>query len=302
MERYTTFVYVVSDVELIYKVKKPETIKRFMTENNIPTSILQKDEKNYKIFVNNEIKARKDTVRKGDKIHFLLEEEGLNKGVEAEEFNLDIVYEDESILIVNKPANMIMTVSKNQPTGTLTNYLIAYYQKIGLNNMVHFINKLDRESSGIVVVAKHRFIKFLLSRKVDNELKFSYKALVEGKMDAKDFDICLPIKKLDNSFLREVALEGGDECSTKYHVEKEYRNHSLLDLNVVGKIPHQIRVHLSYFDRPIVGDKVYNKHEASTPLMLFCYKTDFIHPVSETPIKVVLDLPEYFQEFIKSIK
>ena len=289
-------------MELIYKVKKPETIKRFMTENNIPTSILQKDEKNYKIFVNNEIKNRKDTVRKGDKIHFLLEDEGLNANVKPEELALDIVYEDEYLLIVNKPENMIMTVSKSTPSHTLANYLVGYFQKIGLNNMVHFINKIDRESSGLVVVAKHRFIKFLLSNKVDNELKFEFKAIADGILDVKDFDICLPIKKQDDSFIREIVEEGGDDCSTKYHVEKEFRNFSLLNLEVIGKVPHQIRVHLAFFNKPIVGDKIYNKVEHQTPLMLCCYKTNFIHPITENVVDVKLDLPKYFQEFIKTGK
>ncbi len=284
-------------MELIYKVKKPETIKRFMTENNIPTSILQKDEKNYKIFVNNEIKSRKDTVRKGDKIHFLLEDEGLNNNITAEETNLEIVYEDEYLLVVNKPANMLMTISKKQPSHTLANYLVGYYQKNNINSLIHFVNRIDREASGLVVVAKHRFIKFLLSNKVDNELHFSFKAIVEGKLDVKDFDICLPIAKKDKSFLREVA-EVGEDCSTKYHVEKEFKGYSLLDVVVKGKIPHQIRVHLSYFDHPIVGDKLYNKVEHQTNLLLFCYSTNFIHPVTEQEVTIKLDLPKSFTEFI----
>jgi len=289
-------------MELIYKVKKPETIKRFMTENNIPTSILQKDEKNYKIFVNNEIKNRKDTVRKGDKIHFLLEEEGLNKNVEPEDFDLNIVYEDDYLLAINKPANMLMTVSKSHPNHTLANYIIGYYKKNNINNMIHYVNRIDRECSGIIIVAKHRFIKFLLSNKVDNELKFSYKAIIEGKMDVKDFDICLPIAKKDKSFMREVAESGGEDCSTKYHVEKEFKHYSLLDINVAGKIPHQIRVHLAYFDRPIVGDKLYNKIEHPTNLMLFCYKTDFVNPITEKQVTINLELSKEFNEFLSNPK
>ena len=290
----------VIDMELVYRIKKPETIKRFMTENNIPTSILQKDEKNYKIFVNNEIKTRKDTIRKGDKIHFLLADEGLNSNVKPEEFNLEIVYEDEYLLVVNKPENMLMTVSKTNPLHTLANYLVGYFQKINLNNMVHFVNKIDRESSGLVVVAKHRFVKFLLSNKVDNELQFSYKAIADGILDAKDFDICLPVKKQDDSFIREVVEDGGEECSTKYHVEKEFRNFSLLDLQVIGKVPHQIRVHLAFFNKPIVGDKIYNKHEYPVPLMLVCYKTNFVHPITEQVIDVKLDLPKHFKDFMST--
>lgn len=288
-------------MELIYKVKKPETIKRFMTENNIPTSILDRSEKNYKIFVNNEIKMRKDTVRKNDKIHFVLADEGLNKNVKPEEFKLDIVYEDDYLLIVNKPANMLLNASKVHPHHTLANYLVDYYMKNNINNSIHYVNKLDREASGLMVVAKHRFIKFLLSEKLNNQLSFDYKAIVEGKMPVMNFDICLPIKKQDESFKREVAESGGEDCSTKYTVEKEFKNYSLLKLEVTGKLPHQIRVHLAYFDRPVVGDKVYDSSIQDRDLMLFCYKTSFVHPITELEVKVELDLPDSFKDFIKTI-
>src|SRR6056297_3540732 len=98
-------------MELIYKVKKPETIQRFIKENHIPTSILERDEKYYKIYVNNKIKSRKDTVRKGDKIHFHIKDEEMEK-ILPQDLPLEIVYEDEQILIVNKPANMRMMISK----------------------------------------------------------------------------------------------------------------------------------------------------------------------------------------------
>ena len=287
-------------MELVYRVKKPETIKRFMTENNIPTSILEKDEKNYRIFVNNEVKARKDTVRKGDRIHFHLRDEGLNKNIKPEPFDLEILFEDECLLIVNKPENMAMAATKANPSNSLANKVVGYYQKINHNNLVHFINKLDRESSGVIVIAKHRFIKFLLSEKVDNAIEFSYKALVEGKLDVKEFEICLPIKKQEDSYIREVAESGGEECTTKYRVEKEFKNYSLLDIEIIGKIPYQIRVHLSFFDKPLVGDKIYNKTQYNTPLLLSCYKTEFIHPIYETKIKVEIPLPKYFIDFMQN--
>lgn len=85
-------------MELIYRVKKPETIKRFIKENHIPTSILERDEKHYKIFVNNQIKLTKDTVRKGDKIHFHIKDETI-EDIQPQSFQLDVVYEDEQILL-----------------------------------------------------------------------------------------------------------------------------------------------------------------------------------------------------------
>ncbi len=285
-------------MELIYKVKKPETIKRFIVENHIPTSILERDEKLYKIFVNNQIKSTKDTVRKGDKIHFHIKDEPLEK-IFPQNMKLDIAYEDEYLLVINKPANIRMMVSKKYPKNTLANAIIHYYQSKGISAKLHFINRLDTDLSGLVVLAKHQFISFLMSDKVENEALFYYQAIVDGEIPAKKFDICLPIGKKSDSSLREVT-EDGKECETKYQVLKENKTYSLLDIQVKNKITHQIKVHLAYFDFPVVGDKYYN--EAKYPverILLDCYKVRFKHPINEDELVVKHDLPIEFSEFMK---
>ena len=108
-------------MELIYRVKKPETIQRFMQENNIPSKILELENEKPKIYVNNVIKTRKDTVKKGEKIHFFIRDEKRDEKVKPEEIDLDIVFEDPYLLILNKPCDMQMMISKAHPNGTLAN-------------------------------------------------------------------------------------------------------------------------------------------------------------------------------------
>ncbi|MGE4571744.1 MAG: RluA family pseudouridine synthase [Candidatus Izemoplasmatales bacterium] len=285
-------------MELIYKVKKPETIKRFILENHIPSSILERDEKLYKIYVNNQIKSTKDTVRKGDKIHIHIVNEKPEK-VFPQEMDLNIIYEDEYLLVVNKPANMRMMISKKHPKNTLANGISHYYQSKNIQAKLHFINRLDTDLSGLVVLAKHQFIRFLMSDKLDNEALFYYQAVVDGQIPQKNFSICLPIGKQKDSSLREVA-EDGKECETKYQVIKEYKNFSLLDLQVKNKITHQIKVHLSYFDFPVVGDKYYN--ESSYPVdrvLMDCYKVKFTHPINEEEMNIVHEIPKEIIDFMK---
>ncbi|HKL47251.1 MAG TPA: RluA family pseudouridine synthase [Candidatus Izemoplasmatales bacterium] len=284
-------------MELIYRVKKPETIKRFIKENYIPTSILERDDKHYKIFVNQQIKSTKDTVRKGDKIHFHIKDEIMDKII-GQAFPLDVVYEDDQLIIVYKPANVRMMITKKHPKNTLANALIHYYQKNNIQSKLHFINRVDPDISGLVVLAKHKFIKFLLSDKVNNEVIFDYQAIVSGQVPVKSFNICLPISKTNNSNLREVS-EQGKECETNYRVVKEFKKFSLLNIQVKNKITHQIKVHMAHFDYPIVGDKYYNPEQFSVDrILLDGYKVSFKHPITEEDMIIKHPLPKAFSEFI----
>lgn len=284
-------------MELIYRVKKPETIKRFIKENYIPTSILERDEKHYKIYVNKQIQSLKDTVRKGDKIHFHIKNETLDP-IEPQAFPLDVVYEDEQILIVYKPANVRMMVTKKHPKNSLANALIHYYKKHNIQAKLHFINRVDPDVSGLVVLAKHKFIRFLLSDKVHNEVTFNYQAIVSGHLQVKDFSICLPVSKIENSNLRQVS-ETGKDCETNYHVIKEFKNFSLIDIRVKNKVTHQIKVHMAHFDNPIVGDKYYNEDNHNVDrILLDGYKVSFRHPITEEDMVIQHQIAKAITDFM----
>ncbi len=284
-------------MELIYRVKKPETISRFIHENSIPLQLIQKEENHLKIYVNKSLKKRKDTVKKGEKIHIFINDEGYDKRIKPEPMDLDIVFEDEYLLVLNKPSQIQMMISKSHMTGTLANGVNHYYRMNKINSKIHYITKLDKEASGLIVLAKHKFIKYMLSDKTNNEVSYQFKAIVEGSLDLKENDIPLPISRLEGSVLREVC-ETGDECLTHYKVIREFGKYSLLNVNVKNKRAHQIRVHFSFFRFPIVGDELYNKVKHDVEIMLFCDHVEFIHPITEKNMSFNLDLPESFNKFI----
>ncbi len=284
-------------MEMIYKVKKPETILRFMQENNIPSKILELEDNKPKIYVNNTLKSRRDTVKKGDKIHFFVKPEKRDPRVKPEDKELDIVYEDPYLLIVNKPSNMQMMISKAHPSGTLANIINNYYEKNDIFAKIHFITKLDKEGQGLILVAKHRYIKYLFSN-LDDTMIYYFKALVEGTFALKESVIPLPIARVEGSIEREIS-QAGDECITNYKVIEEYKDYSLVDIWVKNKKAHQIRVHFSYFYCPVIGDMIYGSGKYDEELLLFCYKINFKHPITEEDIHYELDLPESFKKFIK---
>ncbi len=289
-------------MELVYRAKKPETIARFIHENNIPLQLIVKEEKHYQIFVNKVHKKRSDTVKKGEKIHFLIVDEGLDKRIKPEPMELNVVFEDEYLLVVNKPSNMQMMISKSHMTGTLANGVCQYFVEKGINSKIHFVTKLDKEASGLIVIAKHKFIKYLLSNKTDNAVQYQFKAIVEGILDLKENEIPLPIQRLEGSVVREVS-ESGEECLTHYKVTKEFDNYSLLKVTVKNKKAHQIRVHFSFFGFPIVGDELYNKSKHGvSEILLFCDRVKFIHPITDKEMDLELELPQSFQQFISGVK
>jgi len=250
-----------------------------------------------KIEANGKLKQRKDSVKKNEKLHIFIKDEVRDPKVKPEDLGISVVYEDPYLLIINKPENMQMMISKAHMTGTLANAINYHYEKNDVNAEIHFVTKLDREASGLIVVAKHKFIRYLLSRSNDNSITYYLKAIVEGKLEVKENCIPLPISRIEGSIRREIA-ESGEECSTNYKVLKEYKNSTLVDIWIKNKLAHQIRVHFSFFNSPIIGDKIYGKSDENE-LMLYCYKMDFIHPITEEKVNFELREPEYFRKFME---
>ncbi|HOP56627.1 MAG TPA: RluA family pseudouridine synthase [Bacillota bacterium] len=286
-------------MDLIYRAKKPETIKRFLLENNIPLKLVKSEEGKMMLFVNNDLKTKDDTMKKGDTIKIRIQDEKPESDIIPEDIPLDILFEDEYFLVVNKPSDMQVMISKTHPTGTLANALAFYYKKNGLGSQIHFINRLDKETSGLMLVAKNRFLKFLFSDRTDNSITNEYLAVVQGLMDIKRFCIELPISRSEGSIKREVS-ETGDECKTSYQVEREFDGFSLVRILSETGRTHQIRVHFSYFNYPIVGDLLYNKNRYPVKdMLLYSNLIRFRHPIKDQDVEVRLPASEEIRAFMK---
>lgn len=287
-------------MELLYRPKKPDTIKRFMLENNIPVKLVVEQRGKQLIYVNNEQKTREDTVRKGDSLRIIIQDEKYDQQIKPEPIPLDIRYEDEYFLIVNKPNGMQVMVSKARPTGTLANALNHYFQERQIHTQIHYINRLDKETSGLMLVAKNRFLKFLFSSKTDNAVEREYYAILDGILENKRLCIELPISRTEGTILREVSLQG-EECQTTYQVEREFGKYSLVRITSESGKTHQIRVHFAYFNFPIVGDDLYNdnRYPKVDRMLLMSHRICFQHPIKDQKVEAILPLEEAFASFIK---
>ena len=201
----------------------------------------------------------------------------------AEEGALTILYEDQHILAVDKPAGMLIHPSRSRLTGTLANYVLGYYQKTNQQSAFHPLTRLDRDTFGVVLLAKNSHIHALLSAQ---GFQKEYRALVKGGPEADEGVIDAPIARLPlPSLLRHVHPEGKPSV-TEFKVLHRAENHSLLSLIPVTGRTHQLRVHCSYMGFPILGDPQYGTPDRYPHQQLLAYKLTLTHPVTGEPLEI----------------
>jgi len=287
-------------MELTYKIKKPEAIKNFLHECNVPSKLIKEFKGKQLIMVNNEFKTYNDTIKKGDTLKVTIPDEDIDDTITHEDIPLNIVYEDDYLMIINKPYDMAVMVTKSHESGTLSNALCHYFDVHEIHSKIHLVNRLDKDTCGLMVVAKNRFIKFLLSDNIKAKIDREYYAIVEGILPSKIGSIDLPIGKPDEMSMKREVMQGGDEAVTDYKVIKEFVNRTLLKVTLETGRTHQIRVHMSHFNFPIIGDPLYNpKYKAGEKMLLCSYKVAFKHPITGVPIEYLLDMPDSFKSYMK---
>ncbi len=202
----------------------------------------------------------------------------------AEDGELTILYEDEHILAVDKPAGMLIHPSRSRLTGTLANYVLGYYQKTGQQSAFHPLTRLDRDTFGVVLLAKNSHIHALLSAK---GFQKEYRALVKGGPEADKGIIDAPIARLPlPSLLRQVHPDGKPSV-TEFKVLQRMEDKCLLSLIPVTGRTHQLRVHCSYMGFPILGDPQYGTPDSYPHQQLLAYKLTLTHPITGKPLEII---------------
>lgn len=218
----------------------------------------------------------------------------IGKNLLAEDLPLDIVYEDEDIMVLNKPANIAVMPSANHKTGTIANRILGYYKKRNILYTVHIVTRLDRDTSGLLLVAKNRYIHSLLAKTHEsNGIKRKYKAVIEGQLKKSSDMIDLPIMRKEGSIIERTVNSSGKSAITEYNVLKEWKTHSLLDINLKTGRTHQIRVHFSHIGHPLAGDDLYGgSKNIINRQALHCYELIFKHPLTNKQVLYHLPLPD----------
>ncbi|WP_304353936.1 RluA family pseudouridine synthase [Brachyspira innocens] len=223
----------------------------------------------------------------------------------AENISLDIIYEDKYILVINKPAGMSVHCSASEMTGTLVNallYNIKDFDFVGNKSRAGIIHRLDKDTSGIMIIGKNADIVSRIQEQFKNrKIKKIYHAIVIGVLKDNYLEINLPIGRHQVYRKKMTVREDGKHALTHIKVLKRFKNHTLIEINLKTGRTHQIRVHSSYKNFPVAGDKIYskssNKYKA---LMLVAKKIEFTHPITNEVLQFEIDYPSYFYEFLYS--
>lgn len=244
----------------------------------------------------NEVTVRQKLIA-GDRVVLIYPLESVSEYLLPEIMDLHIVYEDKDITVLNKPAYICVHPTKTHPSGTLANGLLAHWNKKGEKVGFHAVNRLDKDTSGLILVAKNSYAKqqlFLQQQK--QEIKRHYLALVHGKMHKEKGVIDAPIKKIEGKTVQREIHGTGQRAVTHYNIVITYNEATLVELWLETGRTHQIRVHLSHIGHPLLGDKLYGgdervmKRQALHAKML-CFK----HPRTKQALSFHADLPADIQ-------
>ena len=241
------------------------------------------------ILLNGEAVYATKEVKSGDIIEITLTDES-SPNIEPTDIPLDIIYEDEDILAVNKPRNMPCHPSQNHHNDTLANGVIYYYKDKSFTFRV--ITRLDKDTSGGVIIAKNKISASVLSEQMlKGEIAKEYVALCHGTPQITSGEIDAPIARKEGSTIVREVNTAGKYALTKYEVIESFGEYSLIKANPITGRTHQIRVHLSHIGNPIYGDDMYGSPLKGERTRLHCRKISLTHPITSQKLTFEAPLP-----------
>ncbi len=213
--------------------------------------------------------------------------------IKPEFLPLDICFEDDYLIILNKPAGMLVHPTTQQDSATLANGVIFHYQQNHLNYGFHPVHRLDRNTSGLMVIAKLPHIQHLLNRNNIKPIKRWYLAVTSGFFNQVEGSIDAPIGRNPSSIIERMVRPDGKPAITHYRVIKNFPQASLVELELITGRTHQIRVHLSYINHPLLGDDLYGgSTEFISRQALHAARISFNHPITGKNIDISSPLPD----------
>ena len=243
-----------------------------------------------------------DFVAKGDILKITIRDTA-SENIVPTDIPLDIVYEDEDVLVINKPPNMPTHPSMGNYENSLANGVMYYYKSKGEERVFRAVNRLDKDTSGLMAVAKNSYIHARLGEEIQKkELKRKYMCIVCGDVE-RDGTVDAPIRRADGSVINRIVAPDGQRAVTHYRVIKRYGEYTLLEMKLETGRTHQIRVHMAYIGHPLVGDWLYGTEDhniAKRQMLHSCYLC-FTHPITGQIMEFKDEMAEDMRAFIEKL-
>ena len=275
---------------------------------DISRSMAQKKIKNKEVLVNGKEEKESYKLKVGDTVEIILTEPKETK-LKSEDIPLDIVYEDEDIIVVNKAKGMVVHPGNGNPEGTLVNAILNHCKGtlsgIGGEIRPGIVHRIDKDTSGLLVIAKNDKAHINISEQIKNrQVKKIYTALIRGNLPEDRATINMPIGRSIQDRKKMAVRKDGKEAVTHIEVQKRYQNYTLIKVKIDTGRTHQIRVHMAQIGYPIIGDEVYSngKNEFGVKgQMLHSTILEFKHPTTNKVMHFEAELPQYFKDILAKL-
>lgn len=293
---------------LKFKVKKEhegEKLRDFLKSGcNLSSRFCKVSAYGKNIRVNGKVVTLRHILKDGDSIEIKLNKEE-SQDITPEKMDLTVIYEDEDIIVLDKPPFMVVHPTKSHQSGTLANGLLNYFKEKNENCIVRLVSRLDMNTTGLILVAKNQFSHMSLQRDMGlTTFKKQYIAISHGNFTDKDGTINLPIFKDPEEAIKRTIDSRGQESITHFNVTESFKNGQVLLLTLETGRTHQIRLHLSHRGHPIYGDSLYGRDEEEyiKRQALHAYKLSFPHPRDGRIINLEAKVPEDMKQLINKLK
>lgn len=259
------------------------------------------------VLVNEKVVKASYKVSLNDEIIIHDEEMKIENNILPVKMDLDIVYEDEYLMVINKPSGLVVHPGSGNYNNTLVNGLMYYTKNlsdIGGEARPGIVHRIDKDTSGLLLIAKTNKVHEMLADDFKNKrIKREYIALLDGVFMGGSATIDAPIERDKQNRERMAVVEDGKHAVTHLKVLKRYDQYTLVSCILETGRTHQIRVHMAYIGYPVHNDPVYSKREATSfGQFLHSYKMNFVHPITKKEMEFVCPLPKYFEEFLDHLE
>ncbi|EQE34244.1 pseudouridine synthase, RluA family protein [Clostridioides difficile CD34] len=280
------------------------TLKEVLLDKlNFSVRSLSKMKREKSVLVNGVYKKPSLKVYSGDLIEVKIDEEKAN--FEPQDLNLQIIYDDFDIIMVNKPPFMVVHPTKSHYDKTIANGISYYIDNQKENVKIRFVNRLDMNTSGLVIVAKNAYAHHTLSTAMsENKVEKKYITVVDGIIKENEGTIDEPIYRPTEDSIKRIIDERGQSSVTHYKVIERLENATVLEVSLETGRTHQIRVHMAHIGHGIIGDELYGyvDEELINRQALHAYKLEFEQPRTKEKLKFKADIPEDMKELISKLR
>lgn len=239
-------------------------------------------------------------LKAGDAVRVVFPREAPSDSMKAEQIMLQLLYEDEVLLAIGKPAGMNTIPSREHPDGSLAAGLLGLYEERGIAATAHIVTRLDRDTSGIVLAAKNRYTHHLLSemqkkKRVDR----LYDAFAEGVFSKETGTVDAPIGRCNDSIIKRTVRPDGQMARTGYRVLKQHADFAHIQVKPETGRTHQIRVHMAHIGHPLAGDDLYGGHlQQIKRQALHCGYLSFMHPLTGEQVRIAMPIPDDMKKML----